>query len=40
MNNLPADDAHPATLRIGDTAPDFVARSTTGPVRLSSYRGR
>ncbi len=29
-----------AGLRIGDTPPDFEARSTTGPVRLSSYRGR
>ena len=30
----------PAPLRIGDTAPDFEARSTVGPVRLSEYRGR
>lgn len=30
----------PAPLRIGDTAPDFEARSTIGPVRLSDYRGR
>ncbi len=27
-------------LRIGDEAPDFTARSTTGNVRLSEYRGR
>jgi peroxiredoxin (alkyl hydroperoxide reductase subunit C) len=27
-------------LRIGDFAPDFEARSTVGPVRLSAYRGR
>jgi len=27
-------------IRIGDLAPDFMARSTRGPVRLSSYRGR
>jgi len=27
-------------LRIGDRAPNFEARSTTGPVRLSDYRGR
>ena len=27
-------------LRIGDTPPDFEARSTVGPVRLSDYRGR
>ncbi len=29
-----------AALRIGDIAPDFEARSTIGPVRLSAYRGR
>lgn len=29
-----------AGLRIGDIAPDFSARSTTGNVRLSEYRGR
>jgi peroxiredoxin 2/4 len=29
-----------AGLRIGDTAPDFEARSTIGPVRLSTFRGR
>lgn len=29
-----------AGLRIGDFAPDFEARSTIGPVRLSTYRGR
>jgi peroxiredoxin (alkyl hydroperoxide reductase subunit C) len=28
-----------AGLRIGDTPPDFEARSTIGPVRLSAYRG-
>jgi peroxiredoxin (alkyl hydroperoxide reductase subunit C) len=28
------------SLRIGDAAPDFIARSTRGQVRLSSYRGR
>lgn len=27
-------------LRIGDLAPDFLARSTTGDIRLSDYRGR
>ncbi len=27
-------------LRIGDTPPDFEARSTIGPVRLSAYRGK
>jgi len=35
------DQSTPVTpLRIGDTPPDFEARSTIGPVRLSSYRGR
>lgn len=29
-----------AGLRIGDMAPDFSARSTTGDVRLSDYRGQ
>jgi peroxiredoxin (alkyl hydroperoxide reductase subunit C) len=29
-----------AGLRIGDLAPDFEARSTAGPVRLSAFRGR
>ncbi|MBM7405052.1 peroxiredoxin (alkyl hydroperoxide reductase subunit C) [Sphingomonas sp. JUb134] len=28
------------SLRMGDTAPDFEARTTRGMVRLSSYRGR
>lgn len=28
------------SLRIGDPAPDFEARSTHGPIRLSDYRGR
>ena len=27
-------------LRIGDAAPDFIARSTGGPVRLGDYRGK
>ena len=37
----PASSLPPcAGLRIGDFAPDFEARSTIGPVRLSSYRGR
>ena len=29
-----------AGLRIGDVAPDFEARSTVGPVKLSSFRNR
>ena len=40
---LPAANPHVATpiaLRIGDLAPDFEARSTVGPVRLSGLRGR
>lgn len=35
---LPASPC--AGLRIGDVAPDFEARSTVGPVRLSAFRGR
>lgn len=30
----------PVALRMGDVAPDFEARSTKGPVRLSDYRDR
>ena len=40
---IKADDeraAPRAGLRIGDVAPDFSARSTTGDVRLSDHRGR
>ncbi len=33
-----ATDQRP--LRMGDIAPDFQARSTLGPVKLSDYRGR
>lgn len=29
-----------APVRVGDAAPDFIARSTKGEVKLSSYRGR
>lgn len=29
-----------AGLRIGDIAPDFEARSTVGPVKLSDYKGK
>ena len=36
-DTLPGDAP---VLRIGDAAPDFEARSTTGPVRLSDFRGR
>ena len=39
--NQPVPPAPPcAGLRIGDPAPDFEARSTIGPVRLSAFRGR
>jgi peroxiredoxin (alkyl hydroperoxide reductase subunit C) len=30
----------PTPLRIGEQAPDFIARSTEGMIRLSDYRGR
>ena len=36
----PCSPAPCAGLRIGDTLPDFEARSTMGPVKLSAYRGR
>ena len=39
-NSGDASAAPCAGLRIGDMAPDFSARSTTGDVRLSDYRGR
>lgn len=39
--NQPGNNLSPcAGLRIGDLAPDFEARSTIGPVRLSAYRKR
>jgi peroxiredoxin 2/4 len=39
--NQPSSTLLPsASLRIGDLAPDFEARSTVGPVQLSAYRGR
>jgi len=39
MNDLTPSPSRPA-LRMGDVAPDFEARSTRGPVRLSDYKGR
>ncbi len=36
----PTDAPSPGPPRLGDPAPDFLARSTMGPVRLSAYRGR
>lgn len=40
MTQVNANPSPPAGLRIGDAAPDFEARSTIGPVRLSAFRGR
>lgn len=42
MMDLPASAASAGQrpLRIGDVAPDFQARSTLGPVKLSDYRGK
>ena len=40
MNQANENPPRPAGLRIGDTAPDFEARSTIGPIRLSAFRGR
>ena len=40
MNDRTSTPAPCAGLRIGDLAPDFEARSTIGPVRLSAYRGQ
>ena len=37
-NETPAESAR--ALRIGDSAPDFEARSTIGPVKLSGFRDR
>lgn len=34
------DRARAVTLRIGDTAPNFSARSTSGDITLSQYRGK
>lgn len=40
MNQTTTSGPPCAGLRIGDLVPDFEARSTVGPVRLSAYRGR
>jgi len=40
MDNEPTRHAPCAGLRIGDAAPDFSARSTTGDIRHSEFRGR
>ena len=38
---LQAEESNPApAARIDEVAPDFVARSTTGEIRLSDFRGR
>src|SRR6478736_743842 len=39
VSNLDSTDRS-RTLRMGDVAPDFEARSTQGPIRLSGFRGR
>ena len=39
MNDVSTSISSPA-LRMGDAAPDFEARSTQGPVRLSDFKGR
>lgn len=39
MTEIPTANPRP-TIRIGDIAPDFIARSTKGEIQLSSYRGR
>lgn len=39
MTEPPQPDL-PRSVRIGDPAPDFAARSTKGEVKLSSFRGR
>jgi peroxiredoxin (alkyl hydroperoxide reductase subunit C) len=38
MTELPDSPSRP--LRLGEAAPDFIARSTKGQVQLSSYRGQ
>lgn len=41
MTETPNTNANASrTIRIGDLAPDFIARTTKGEVKLSSYRGR
>lgn len=40
MDDVPPSRTRSAGLRIGDIAPDFAARSTSGEVRLSDFRGR
>lgn len=39
MNDVTLHPSPPA-LRMGDAAPDFEARSTQGPIRLSDFKGR
>lgn len=38
--DTPHPETRSRTLRLGDVAPDFEARTTHGPLRLSSLRGR
>lgn len=35
-----SETTHPKTLKIGDSAPVFRARTTLGPISLDQYRGR
>lgn len=37
---VPAQEASAALPRINDTAPDFEAKSTQGPLKLSDYKGK
>lgn len=39
MDDIDAEASY-APVRIGEAAPDFIARSTEGMIRLSDYRGR
>lgn len=40
MTNDKSSESVCSSLRIGDNAPDFEARSTVGPIKLSAFRGR
>ena len=40
MTEIDTAPSQPNTARIDDIAPDFIARSTQGEVKLSDYRGR
>ncbi len=36
----PTQETTPSLPRINDTAPDFEAKSTQGPLKLSDYKGK